>query len=251
MADLRAGAIAAQTPGHVEQAAHIPGEQKLGACGLNVSRLVRHHAGGDGGVLNAERAAKAAAQLGLGHFLQREAGDAGEQRAGLGFYPKLAQAGTGIVIGSAGGWQRRRGGREVQHVPQEGGQFESFRRKGVGLGAQVGVVVKQMRHVPGEHAGAGAGGGDNVVVGQEGIEQAEGEIPRGGMVSGVIGGLATAGLRAGNLDRATRLFQQRNGGEADAGTVQVDQTGDKKGDAGGVPHEDGVGLGRRTKSWPG
>ena len=201
------GAVARQAAGHVQQAAHVAGEQEFGLGRFDVGGFFRHHARRDVGIFDAERAAEAAADFRLGHLGEGEAGDGAEQSAGLGFDAEFAQAGAGIVIGG-GDRQRRRGGGEFHDVDQEGGQLVGFRGELVGLGAQVGVVVEQMRHVFGEHAAAGAGRDHDVVIGGEGGDEAGGEVARGGAVAGIVGGLAAAGLGARHLHGAPRRLQQ-------------------------------------------
>jgi hypothetical protein len=101
-----------------------------------------------------------------------------------------------------------------------------------GVGARVGAVVEQVRQVRLQHAAAGAGGDDHVVVADEGLDDAAGQVARGGAVAAVVGGLAAAGLRAGEFDLAAGFLKQADGGEADGGAVEVHQAGDEQGDTG-------------------
>ncbi len=134
----------------------------------------------------------------------------------------------------------------MQHVHQEGGELVGFGGQGFGACVQVGVIAEQGGQVAREHPGAGARGDDDVVVGRECREEAESEVAGGGAIAGVIGGLAAAGLGAGNFNRAAGGFEQGDAGEGDAGAVQVHQAGDEQGDARRVAHhgvEAGVAAG--------
>ena len=106
-----------------------------------------------------------------------------------------------------------------------------LRRERVGAGAQVGVVVEEMRHVGAQHAAAGARGHDHVIIAAERIEDAAREVARGGAVAGIIGRLAAAGLRARHLHLAAGLFQQADRGEAHGRAMEIDQAGDEQRDA--------------------
>ncbi len=83
----------------------------------------------------------------------------------------------------------------------------------------------------GEHSGAGAGGGDDVIIAGEGGDDTDGEIAGGFAVAGVVGGLAAAGLGARDLDDAAGGFQQGDAGETDGRAVQVHQASDEEGDS--------------------
>ena len=61
------------------------------------------HGVGDVGILDAERAAEAAADLGVLHLRQRQPVDGGQQLARLRLDAELAQARAGVVIGDAAG----------------------------------------------------------------------------------------------------------------------------------------------------
>ncbi len=231
MADLDGGVLATQAAGHVQQAAKIAGDEEISAGGGDVGGFVRHHAGRDVWIFDAERAAEAAAEFGLRHFREAQAGDGGEQGAGLGFDTKLAQAGAGVVVGGVGGkW--RRGGGEVHDVGEKGGELVGFGGECIGLGAEIRIVIEQAGEVFGDHAGAGAGGGHDVIVSRKGDDQAAGKVAGGFTIAGIKGGLAAARLRAGDFDETAGGFQERYGGEADAGPVQIDQAGDEEADAG-------------------
>ncbi len=85
MADLGFGVLARQPAGEVQQAAEVAGEEEEGLRGLDAGSFVVGHFGRDIGVFYAEGAPEAAAEVWFGHFGQSEAGDGGEQLAGLGF----------------------------------------------------------------------------------------------------------------------------------------------------------------------
>ena len=64
MANFDPSTLPVELAGHVEQAAEIAGEHGAGAGGGDVRRLLAGHAVGELGILDAEGAAEAAAQLG-------------------------------------------------------------------------------------------------------------------------------------------------------------------------------------------
>ncbi len=66
-------ALARELSGHVHQAAEIAGEQRIGAPQLRMSRLLLDDGVGDLAVFDRECAAKAAADLVLGHLDELQA----------------------------------------------------------------------------------------------------------------------------------------------------------------------------------
>ena len=92
MAGLGGVPLALEPAGDVQQAAEIAGQHGRGPGRGDVGGLVGDHAHGDVGVFHAERAAEAAADLGVGHFGDGGT-DGGEQAAGLVLDAQLAQAG--------------------------------------------------------------------------------------------------------------------------------------------------------------
>ena len=86
-----------------------PASRRSAPVALDVGDFVGGHAVGDVRVFDAEGAAKAAADLWIGHFGQGQAWDPGQQLAGLGFDAEFPQAGAGIVdrwrwSSAAAGW---------------------------------------------------------------------------------------------------------------------------------------------------
>ena len=75
-----------------------------------------------------------------------------------------------------------------------------------------------------DHAGAGAGRRDDIVVAGESGDDLARDRLRVRLVAGIVSGLTAAGLRR-HLDRAAGLFQQFDGGEADARPEQIDKAG--------------------------
>ena len=88
-----------------------------------------------------------------------------------------------------------------------------------------GSLLEQLRQMLGQHAAAGARRNDDVVVRLEGLDDGSGDGLGGRPVAGVEGRLPAAGLAGRHLDRAARLLEQTDGGEADAGTEEVDEAG--------------------------
>ncbi len=230
MAHPDGGAFARQPAGDVEQAAEIAGQQRVGAGGGDVGRLVAGHAHRDVGIFDAEGAAEAAAGFRALEFDQRRALDAFQQPARLLLDAQLAQAGAGIVIGDRAVIV----GDHAHHahdVDQERDQLVGPFRQMLGAGMHRRLVLEEARIVFADHPGAGARGRDQIV---EALEQRDGaarDVLRVGAVAAVIGGLAAAGLRHRHLDRAAGALQQGHRGEADGGTEQIDQAGDEQADA--------------------
>ena len=110
---------------------------------------------------------------------------------------------AGVASGSLG---------EAADVGEEADQLVGFGRQGVGAGAQVGVIVERVRQVVLQHAAARAGGHDDVVVADGGLDDVAGQVARGGAVAAaVVGRLAAAGLRPGAFDLAAGFLKQADG----------------------------------------
>ena len=122
MPRLDPGAAPLEAAGDVHQAAEVAREHELRAGRLDRRHLVVDHLGRDLGVLDAEGAAEAAADLGVRELGELEALHAREQPAGLAPDPELAQARAGIVVGRA----HRQLGRDrahAQHVDEKADQL--------------------------------------------------------------------------------------------------------------------------------
>ena len=101
-------ALPLQLAGDVQQAAEIAGEHGAGTRCRDRRRLALDHVVGDLGVLDAERAAEAAAGFRVLHFGERQPVDRSEQPARLVAHPHLAQARAGVVVGDGSRERRRR-----------------------------------------------------------------------------------------------------------------------------------------------
>ena len=99
MADADRRPCALELAGHVEQAAEIAGEQRVGAGRRDIRGLVAHHLVGDLRILDAERAAEAAAHFGARQLGELRPVDRAQEKARLLLDAELAQARAGIVIG--------------------------------------------------------------------------------------------------------------------------------------------------------
>ncbi len=82
----------------------------------------------------------------------------------------------------------------------------------------------------GEHPGAGAGGGDHVVIRRKSFDGLKREVLGEFPVAGIIGRLAAAGLRW-HLDRASGVLEELDRRPTDRGAEKVDKTSDKEPDA--------------------
>ena len=121
-----------------------------------------------------------------------------------------------------------------QHVDQEARELIGLGGQHIGLGAPVRIVREQLRIMRLDHAGAGAGRRDHVVVAVEGVDHLHRQIARGAAVAGIVGRLAAAGLD-GHLDDAAGILQELHGRKADGGAHQVDEAGDEQADPGLSP----------------
>src|SRR5687767_14732986 len=99
VARLDLAARALQLARDVEQASHVGRQHDIGAGRFDIGNLVLHHAVGDVGELDAERAAESAARLAVRQFLERQPAHLLQQFARLALDLQLAQGRAGIVIG--------------------------------------------------------------------------------------------------------------------------------------------------------
>ena len=118
-----------------------------------------------------------------------------------------------------------------QHVDEEAHQFVRLAREGARAGGQARIILEQFGEMARHHAGAGAGGRDDVIDVGERIHHLQGEIARRAAVARVEGRLAAAGLR-GHAHLAACVLEQLHGRKPDRGPEQVDQTGDEEAHAG-------------------
>ena len=92
------------------------------------------------------------------------------------------------------------------------------------------VVGKELFVLFADHGAAGAGGGDDVVVGLEDLDHALGEGLGLGVEAVVEEGLAAAGLGGGEGDAAAVVLEDLGDGDADVGVELVGEAGDEEGD---------------------
>ncbi len=223
-------ALARELAGHVHQAAEVAAEQQLRAAALDRGGLVAHDGVRDRRVLDAERAAEAAAHVVAFEGLQLEPGDGAEQRARLVVHAELAQPRAAVVVRGAGVEPAPL--RPVaHHVDEEARDLPSaFGHALRALGPRR-VVGERFGVVRAHHADARARRRDDVVEALEGAH----EVARDGggvlRVAAVERGLPAAGLRRRHLDAAAGLAQQLQRREAHARAHRVDEAGDEQGDA--------------------
>ncbi len=203
-------------------------EECVGA-GLSDGRgLPVHDGGGDVRVFYAERAAKAAADVGAFEFLEFQSRDVLQEPARLVAHTKFAQARTRVVIGH-GSVERRRDLLHPAHVDEERHEFVDLLRKCLGTATPLRPFFEEFRIVQLEHAPARARGGDDVVVALESRDHLFSDRARILAVSGIVGRLAAAGLRRRNLNVTPRRLDQLDGGKADARAKKVHEACDEQG----------------------
>ena len=226
-----ARAAAFQASGDVHQAAHVAGENEIGAgrgdvVGLDVGNGRRNVR-----VLDAEQPAEPATGFRLLALAQFEPGDGGEERARLALDAELAQARAGIVIGCRRRQPRRDPG-HASHVGEKRDQLMGLGRERAGARFPFRVAGEQLGVMDADHPGARAGRRDHVIERLEGGDQAARDFPRVAGIARIPGRLAATGLGARHRDRAAGFFEQLDGGEADGRAHQIDEAGDEQPDAG-------------------
>src|SRR5438477_989941 len=91
--------LALELAGDGEEAAEVAGEHRPGAGGGDRGGLLLGDGAGDVGVLDAERAAEAAALFRAAELAQRQPGDRLEELARLALDAELAEVRAGVVVG--------------------------------------------------------------------------------------------------------------------------------------------------------
>jgi hypothetical protein len=222
----------------MHEATGIVGDDVIGAGLVGGGAFHLAHGGGDHGKFDGERAAEAAAGLGLGHLDEFKVADVGEQGARRFFDAEFAQAVAAIVKGDAGGKARAEigdtelGDEEIREFPDAGG-------KGRGGGGVRGVreefTVKDL-----EHRAAGTGRDDDGFGVLEGLQDLEGDGAGLVPIAGVEGGLAAAGEIFRIFDAMAEAFKDLDDADADARKGEVHEAGDEHGDG----HGDDIRAGR-------
>ena len=116
------------------------------------------------------------------------------------------------------------------HVGQEAHQLVGLCSEPLRARLPVRLVGEKRRIMLLDHAGAGAGGRDHIVVAFEGGDHAFRDRRGVTLVAGIVGGLAAAGLRLRHFHAASRVLQQLQRREADRGAEKVDETGHEEAD---------------------
>src|SRR6266481_4396473 len=134
------------------------------------------------------------------------------------------------VPSSRRGWTRTPSSRNPEQVDQERDELMGLGGERIGAREPVGVAVKQLAIMRFQHAGAGARGRHDVIIGREGLDHLFGDGARAAAVAGIEGRLSAAGLGR-HRDPAAGILQELDGREADRRPDQIDQAGDEKTDA--------------------
>jgi len=176
-----------------------------------------------------KRAAEAAARFAFGHFLERKAGNPGEQRARLRLCAHLAQPRAAVVIGHAA-FETAGYAVELRVVDEKIGELARLCGKCRHAPAHGRIVGEEIGVVRADHAAAGAGRRDQEVAILEFGDDLRRECACVLAIAAIVGRLAAAGLRRGNDDRCARRFEQAESGEANRRAHQVDEAGDEQTD---------------------
>src|SRR6266851_8747651 len=110
------------------------------------------------------------------------------------------------------------------------------------------IIGEELRVMPADHPGARTRRRDDIVIPLERFEYLQGDRLRITAVAGIVRRLATAGLCAWHLDRATRFLEQLDGGKTDRRPEEIHQAGYKERYVHGPSyHHRGPGLGQSGK----
>ena len=227
MAGLNSVTFAGQTTGHVQEAAEISSQQSVRAGGGDIGHFIADHAGRNFRIFNAERAAEAAAHIGVRQLLQLQTPDARQQPARLFLHTELAQAGTGIMIGDTA-VKLRRHRLHAQLIGEKRHQLERFGGERLGARTPGGIVREECGIMMFDHAGAGAGRRHHGVEIFESFNHLAGDGCGIAAVARIMRRLAATGLRTRRFDHAAGILEQLDRGEADAGAKQINQAGDEQ-----------------------
>src|SRR5688572_28337129 len=242
--DLAAGAL--QLAGDVEQAPHVRRQHHVGAGRFDVGDLVRDHAVGDVGELDAERAAEAAARLAVRQLLEVEAANLGQQFARLALDLQLAQRRAGIVIGHRLR-ERRRHPVPLRHVAQELRQLIGLVGQRARTRGERRIARQQLWVMRLDHAAAGARRRHHIVEALERGNDLARDRERALLVAGIVARLAAAGLRLRH-DHGVgpAALDQRDRRETHGRPIEIDQAGDEQADALAFAHERACWLSQRS-----
>src|SRR6185312_4871685 len=170
---------------------------------------------------------EAAAHFGAGQLLERQPLDGGKQLARLLLDAELAQSRTGVVIGRDAVIMRLDTFHPA-HIGEEGDELVSALREMLGTLEQRRLVGEELGVMFLDHAAAGAGRHHDIVEALERIDDLARDRLGVGLVAGIVGGLATAGLHRRYLDRAAGFLEQLHGGKTDRGAEEIDEASDEQ-----------------------
>src|SRR6516162_8376409 len=227
MADLNPPAMAMELARDVQQATEVPGQDRRGAGLDDFGLFVADHLVRNVRIFDAKRAAKAAACLGSGQFLERQPGDRAKQPARLVLNPELAQSGAGVMIGDL---TVPVGGNRPHPADVDEKRDELPAACGETLGPRQNrrIIGEKLRVMNAEHPGTGARRCDDMIVALEDVEHLLRDRLSVGAVARIVGGLTAAGLGARHLDRAARRLEQSDSSKADRRPKEIYQTGHEK-----------------------
>jgi hypothetical protein len=87
------------------------------------------------------------------------------------------------------------------------------------------IIGEEFRVMPAHHPGARTRRCDDVVIALERVEHLQGDRSRIAAIARIVCRLATAGLGARHLDRATGFLEQLDGGKTDRRPEEIHQAG--------------------------
>ena len=161
MADAHSAAAPRELAGHVQQAAEIAGEQRVGAGGTTSAVLSLTILSEISGYLTLNVPPKPQ-QISARQLHERQPGDRASNRRGCALHAEFAQAGAGIVIGHDAGIAASTGSRPITSVRNDMSSYV-FAASALARAGNGRIILEQVRVMPPEHAGARARGHDDVV----------------------------------------------------------------------------------------
>jgi len=218
-------APARQPTAHLHEAARVAGHEAVGAGALHVGQLLVEDGRGDVGQPDRERAAEAAALVGLRKLHQLNASEALEQFSPRRRLTQAAQQMAGIMVGHRA-LEGRLDAVHAEHLDQELGELARLCREPLGRCPERRVVLEQAGELGLDHPGAGARGHDHVLRGLEQPDRARRHFRGPGMVARVEERHPAAGLPLGEVHLDAQPPEQSDHGHPDLGEEQVAQARD-------------------------
>ena len=186
------------------------------------------HGGGNHGEFHGEGAAETAAGFAIVEFNQLQAAHVLEELARLFFNAEFAQAVAAVVEGGAA-FKARADIGEAKLVDEEIGEFKGARGQSFG-GGFLRVAVEKFGVEDFHHGPAGTGGADDDFGVAEDGDVAAGDLTGFVPITGIEGGLATAGLALRIIHLMAEPLEKPHHAHGDLGVELIHKAGDEQAD---------------------